>query len=754
MVILEKNNKKYFILTILILCFLTIKLSLLFTEIKHIDMNEETVCGVLANDVINKHLRLPLLDYQHVEWCGDTLVVGFLAIPFFLIFGNSIISLKLIPLFFSLGTFTIWYLFLDKYLNRTVAVLMSLLFILSPPYYTRMNLIAAIPHTEVNFFTIAVVFLLFKSLNNTRHSVPLIICGILSSLGIYFHYLFLITLSTCFLLWYVQDKGFIFKRRFLTFLLPFLIGLSPWIISNIHNFPLGLPIVRGYFNPILQLKKLFRLVAYNIPHSFGFDYTFETGNILSLSYYLIFIALFFSLVIQQRKLILGFLSAMLPAKKFTFQSKESMATLFILLFPVVYFLFFTLSNYYDVPPFVIALGNIFDLTAPPLKAARYRYLLPLYPFIFSIISLGLYYFGLKVKRSFNRFLAFGVIGYLFLLGLYGNVTLITWDKLGKGYIYKGYGQWYLVGDIVRQNWNFEKKIASLSDLEGAAKFRGFSILGRRMAHNHRHNLFSAIKKIETVLPAYRYYVYSGLTSRLAEAYEKDQERIVNFISDVPEGSRPFCYEEYGVALAYTLLKRKWDAYALTRSLPRIEKLLYNELLKKWKEPKWDVVQYIKSIDKVEERYRPFCYIGLGKFLARERASVNIDKSLNTINKIDREFQKYCYLGFGQEMGELFNSFNMNLCSLDQIPKPFRKFFFEEIDGNFNKFLYYTNKIEKRFRSYTYQGLGLTIRKKIEDKAIIDHLLNEIDSPYRNDLLNGFISINKFYNILQLQKTVS
>lgn len=736
-------NKRSFILVFLVICFLSLRLLIVLTDVKQIEFNEETACGLLANDLINDYLRLPILDYQHVQWCGDTLVVGFLAIPFFLIFGNSLISLKLIPLFFSLGTLIIWYLFLNKYFNRTIAVLMSLLFILSPPYYTRMNLIAAIPHTEVNFLAIAVVFLLFKSLNNSRWSVSLILCGILSGLGIYFHYLFLITLSTCFLLWYVQDKGFIFKRRFLTFLLSFLIGLAPWIISNIHNFPLGLPIVRGYFNPILQLKKLFRLVAYNIPHSFGFDYTFETGNILSLSYYLIFIALFFSLVIQQRKLILGFLGAALPAGKFSFQSKESMATLFILIFPVVYAFFFTLSNFYDVPPFVIALGNIFDLTSPSLKVARYRYLLPLYPFVFAIISLGLYYFGLKAKRSFNRFLACSIIGYLLLLGLYGNVTLITWDKFGKGFVYKGYGQWYFAEDIVRQNRNFEKKVASLNDLEGAAKFKGFRILGRKMFHNHRHTLVSAIKKIETVLPAYRYYLYSGLISRLSETYETDQERVMNFINDVPEGSRSFCYEEYGISLAYRLLKRRWDAYACIRSLSKIEKLLYNELLKEWEEPKWDLAQYIKSVDETEELYRPFCYIGLGKFLARERASVSIDKSLNTINKVDKRYKRYCYLGFGQEIGEVFNNVNMNLLTINQIPGPFQKFFFEEIDHNLDKFLYYTNKIEERYRSYIYEGLGLAVKKNIDEKYVINYLIKKITAKYKNEFRNGLIDAGKF-----------
>ncbi len=96
-------NKNSSILAILIICFLLLRLSLLLTDIKHLEMDEEAVCGVLANEVMSNNIRLSILDYQHVPWCGDTLVVSFVAIPFFLIFGNSIISLKLIPLCFSLG---------------------------------------------------------------------------------------------------------------------------------------------------------------------------------------------------------------------------------------------------------------------------------------------------------------------------------------------------------------------------------------------------------------------------------------------------------------------------------------------------------------------------------------------------------------------------------------------------------------------------------------------------------------------------
>ena len=140
-------NKNYYILAILIICFLLLRLPLLLTDINHVEMDEEAVCGVLAHEVMSNNIKLSILDYQHMPYCGDTLIISFFAIPAFLIFGSSIISLKLIPLCFSLGTLILWYLFLNKYTSRTVAILMSLLLIVPPPYYTKLTLCAAIPHT-------------------------------------------------------------------------------------------------------------------------------------------------------------------------------------------------------------------------------------------------------------------------------------------------------------------------------------------------------------------------------------------------------------------------------------------------------------------------------------------------------------------------------------------------------------------------------------------------------------------------------
>ena len=96
-------EKKYFVPAALVILFLAVRLPVLLTEVKHIEMNEETVCGFLTNDIIDSHIRLPILDYQNVEWCGDTLLVGFLSIPFFFDFWKFHYILKTCPSLFFIG---------------------------------------------------------------------------------------------------------------------------------------------------------------------------------------------------------------------------------------------------------------------------------------------------------------------------------------------------------------------------------------------------------------------------------------------------------------------------------------------------------------------------------------------------------------------------------------------------------------------------------------------------------------------------
>jgi len=565
--------------------------------------------------------------------------------------------------------------------------------------------------------------------------ITMIFLGILSGLAVYANYTISITFLTCLMLWFAIDKMFFLKKYFLKFTMFFLIGLIPWIAANIYFFPAGIKGLTPYSSyEVSRVLKPLRVLIYNLPHSFSFDYTGDRGvNLQSMIYYVIFCLCFGILILFYRKLLLAFLKAVLPTNKLEINSKTLVAILLILVFPFVFFLIFTISSFDMAPLFVFI--NAHALTKHPEYLYRYRYFVPLYPFIFAILSLALGEIGLKSKSTIYRYITFGVIFYLLALGFYSNYKMISWDKFGQGFIYKGYRERYFASDIVQKNWSFNRIVAAINDLEPDAKFHSYTLLGKKLARKHTDNLALAIDKIEKAPIEYRRYIFSGLFSYLTNVHWKDQKRITNQINMVPSKYKPYCYEAYGFELAYKLLKSRNNAYDLVQSLSKVEKTLYPELSEVWKKPKWDFAHYIDSINEIEKTYRPFCYIGFGKFLAREDAENHIEKHITTMNKIDENYRKYCYLGFGQELGELFCYLNPSLLPLGQIDKPFQKFLFEEIDIHLNKIFSLTHTIDKSYKPYVYEGLGIAMRKYFEED-VLSHTVNKVDIEHRKYYLNG------------------
>jgi hypothetical protein len=397
-------------------------------------------------------------------------------------------------------------------------------------------------------------------------------------------------------------------------------------------------------------------------------------------------------------------------------------------------LIFTISSF-DIAP-LFAFFNVYDFTKHPEYLYRYRYLVPFYPFMFAILSLALGEIGLKSKSTIYRFITCGLVVYLVALGFYSNYKLISWDKFGQGFIYKGYRERYFAYDIVQKNWSFQRIVTAINGLEADAKFHSYTLLGGKLARKHTDNLALAIDKIEKVPIEYRRYIFFGLFSSLTKVQWKDQKKIISQINMVPGEYKQYCYEAYGFELAYKLLKARDNAYDLFQSLPKVEKTLYSEVSEVWEKPKWDVAQYIDSLNEVEEAYRPFCYIGFGKFLAREDAANHIEKHIITINTVEKNYRRYCYLGFGQELGERSFYLNPSLLPLSQIDKPFQKFLFDEIDSNLNKIFSLTHTIDKSYKPYVYEGLGIAISKNFEEEELLSHTVNNVDIKYRRYYLNG------------------
>src|SRR3989338_1911295 len=243
------KNRKLIIFLGLIGLFMVLRHLVLFSSLDKIYESEELYRGTIAREIIQGPL-IPLweyLDYKVEYFPGGVLTVGILAVPFFLLFGPTYIALKLVGLSFALGTFILWYLFLDRFFDRKTAIISSLLFIFCMPFYTQTSLITWGSHPEANFFTILSIFIFYRIFfreenNRAINYMPdlyrknkryFLIWGVVAGFGLWFVQSYLLTILFLFLFWFAFDKKFFLRRTFYIFVFGFILGFSPEIYYNL-----------------------------------------------------------------------------------------------------------------------------------------------------------------------------------------------------------------------------------------------------------------------------------------------------------------------------------------------------------------------------------------------------------------------------------------------------------------------------------------------------------------------------------------
>jgi len=106
----------------LITLFLLLRLLLLFFGIEPFTYREEFYRGTIAKE-LREGLKFPFIEYRADDYQGGSLVVGSLAVPFFFLFGPNLISLKLVGLLFSLGSFILLYYFCKRYFSQRTTMI-------------------------------------------------------------------------------------------------------------------------------------------------------------------------------------------------------------------------------------------------------------------------------------------------------------------------------------------------------------------------------------------------------------------------------------------------------------------------------------------------------------------------------------------------------------------------------------------------------------------------------------------------------
>jgi 4-amino-4-deoxy-L-arabinose transferase-like glycosyltransferase len=219
---------------------------------------EELYRGTIAQEIVTG-LKMPFTEYRADNYSGGSLVVGALASGFFRVFGSTVFALKLAPLLLFTLALLFWYWTLQRYAGERVARYFALMFCFSPPLFTAYSVTAMGFHSESIFFSALSAFLLFTMLSDDESSMAYpALLGLTAGFGLWFAYIYGLTLVAMLVFWFWQDHGVLWRARFGCFALCFVVGVSPWIILNVQTNFAGLMIrevsVWGHFslNPLLD----------------------------------------------------------------------------------------------------------------------------------------------------------------------------------------------------------------------------------------------------------------------------------------------------------------------------------------------------------------------------------------------------------------------------------------------------------------------------------------------------------------------
>ena len=427
-----KQKSKYFWLITVVALFVISRLLIMF-HMRYMDvMYEEYFSGTLAKGILGGWMPHPL-DFQVRPYNGGSVVNALLLIPFFFLFGPYVICLKLAAiLVHSLGLVLMFSL-CCRYFSRRVALVSCAFYILSPPLFIVRTLEFCGAHSEITVLILLIFYIFFDILYGKPSGRTYILLGIVSGLSLWYSYLSLVAVITCHLLWLLKDRRFFMKKSYFFYLVSCAIGLLPWVLYNAGNKFIGLDIARYNFDwahagsrNFVFFKKLWDLLVIHGPKMFAFE------NSFGVIYYMIFVSAFLYAAYRIGKSLL--------AGQTLFDERTGNRSAALLLFPLVYVLVFSFSR----------LG--FDPS--PSAFLTYRYAVPLFPFIYMIIALGI---GRMLASSKKIMVAAGIslTGALCCMGILGSAGLMSPENLSSSYLFsKGY-RYGIIGTVIFRKYGFD-----------------------------------------------------------------------------------------------------------------------------------------------------------------------------------------------------------------------------------------------------------------------------------------------------------
>jgi len=407
-------KRKYLILILLLA--LALRLGLLLSDQRYVD-GDEAVVGMMAKHILTRGER-PLFYYGQ-PYGGGHIIEAYLTSFFYVLFGFSSITLKLVPLIFSLGIIALTYLLLERFFNERIAILSGLLLAVSSPFMKSSLKVNG--YIETIFFCLLSLFL-FSTIyfENKREYSRIVLFGLVCGLSCYLFDFALFYLLTYLLFFFVRDKRCFFRKSFLIFFPPFLLGISPLIWVNLKtNFLQVKHLIHGpplLFEGPEELSQTFQFLfnvrdffIHDLPafHGSGAIHLFvEKISFFSWIHYLIFLSSLVFLIVLEKRSLKGLFLGLLPGKRFS-PSAETWIICYFFIFIILY-------------------------SFSPYAGGCPRFLLPLCPFIPVVIALFLNW--LWERSRIQRAVSILLLVLLLFIGLKSDISLAKSDEVIDGKI--------------------------------------------------------------------------------------------------------------------------------------------------------------------------------------------------------------------------------------------------------------------------------------------------------------------------------
>ncbi|MBI3318372.1 MAG: glycosyltransferase family 39 protein [Candidatus Omnitrophica bacterium] len=542
-------NRKTFLLILLL--FLGLRLAILLTAVESVSWTswgEELYRGTIARELI-QGLKAPFLDYQSDGYDGGSLLVGILAVPFFLLLGPNLFALKLVPLALSLAALILSFFFFRRFFDRKAALWVCLLQALSPPVFTSLSLVAIGSHVDSIPFSVAILFSFYRFLYGEKGRIAsLILFGLAAGLGFWFTPMTGITTVTCLTSWLLLDRRSFFSGRALVFLGSFGVGALPFLLYNVRTHFRFVGFLEYSFlwrqglwgdlslgEKLLAVPvRLFTLLFQTLPSLFCFRIPEGPHLLLTLLYGLIAWSLIVPFLWRGIGKSVPVLRGALREGRWAPRSLEEAKRVPLLLFPMAFILIYSASNYPPVPP-----------PYENESFTSFRYFSPLYLPLFFLLAMAL--------RSRRRL--FPYLLTLLILGAVGQGSLLFREPWGRAFHYQGTS--YLQMGDVWGNWvsrfpdrfdEFQRLAGRFSARERRRLYWGLSYtlatMGRsadpgieRMARDPQ----GALQAIRRVPPEYRIYFLENWGRYVARLPGEEFDRALGLGRLLSEEEVPYFY---------------------------------------------------------------------------------------------------------------------------------------------------------------------------------------------------------------------